>query len=307
MVGCFIYFEQLHIFAANDRDDHALGALHADPVEQRICNRAFCGFERTALALGFACTHHRLAHLAHHRANVGKVQIDEARHHHQISDRTHALLQHFIRQLERFLESCLCLGDQEQVLVWNHDQRIDVLLQLINASLGRAHPPRTFEQEWLGHNSNRQHTLAPCGFRDDRCCASTRTATHAGSDENHVHAFQRVFDFLDRFFRRSLADFGSSARAQTACDLWSKLDLAVSLRDRKRLRVSVGTDEIDAFDFGLDHVGDSVSARPANSDNSDAGTKLVARSWSDIDTHQFSSGRAGPFLIDHFATKVLHG
>src|SRR3546814_2125125 len=35
VVGRFVNFEQLHVFAADDRDDHALGALHADTVKQR--------------------------------------------------------------------------------------------------------------------------------------------------------------------------------------------------------------------------------------------------------------------------------
>ncbi len=128
MVRRLVDLEQLHVLAADDRDDDALGAGHRDAVEQRVGDGAFGGFERAVLALALAGAHHRLAHLAHHRAHVGEVQIDEARHDHQIGDRAHALLQHFVGELESFLEGGFRLGDQKQVLVGNDDQRVDVAL-----------------------------------------------------------------------------------------------------------------------------------------------------------------------------------
>jgi hypothetical protein len=37
-----------------------------------------------------ARAHHRLAHLAHDGADVGEVEVDEARHDHQVGDAAHA-------------------------------------------------------------------------------------------------------------------------------------------------------------------------------------------------------------------------
>jgi hypothetical protein len=133
MVGRFVDFEQLHVVAADDRDDHAARALHRHAIEQRVGDGAFGRFERAVRAIALARAHHRLAHFAHHRAHVGKVEVDEAGHDHQVGDRAHALLQHFVGQLERFLEGRFRLGDQEQVLVGDDDQGIDVLLQLLDA------------------------------------------------------------------------------------------------------------------------------------------------------------------------------
>src|SRR3546814_5083524 len=67
------------------------------------------------------------------RADVGEIEVDEARHHHQIGDSAHALVQHLVGHRECFAEGGVGVGDQEQVLVWNDDQRIDMLLQFDNA------------------------------------------------------------------------------------------------------------------------------------------------------------------------------
>ena len=68
-----------------------------------------------------AGAHHRLAHLTHHRADIGEVEIDEARHDHQIGDATDALLEDLVRHFERFLEGRFRIGEAEQILVGNDD------------------------------------------------------------------------------------------------------------------------------------------------------------------------------------------
>ena len=51
------------------------------------------------------------------------------------------------------------------------------------------------------------------------------------------------------------------------------------------MRIRVRGNEIDAFDFRGDHVGDGVSARAANADYGYAGAQLVNRGRADIDAH----------------------
>src|SRR3546814_19814164 len=63
---------------------------------QRVCNGPFSGFKCTAVTFGFAGAHHRLAHFPHDRTDVGEVEVDEARHNHQVSDTANTLLQHFV-------------------------------------------------------------------------------------------------------------------------------------------------------------------------------------------------------------------
>ncbi len=66
MIGGFVDFHQAHVVATHDGNDNALRAAHRHAVQQRVGDRLFRRLKRTAVALGFARTHHRLAHLAHH-------------------------------------------------------------------------------------------------------------------------------------------------------------------------------------------------------------------------------------------------
>ena len=117
------------------------------------------------VALGLAGAHHRLAHLAHHRADVGEVEIDQAGHHHQVGDAAHARVQHLVGHLEGVGEGRLLVGDPEQVLVRDDDQRVDVLLQLLDARFGELHAVRALEVERLGDDADGQDALLARGAR----------------------------------------------------------------------------------------------------------------------------------------------
>ena len=286
MVGGFVDLEQAHILAADDRNDDALGARHADAVEQRVGDGLLRSVKRAVLTLAFAGAHHRLAHLTHDRAHVGKVEVDEAGHDHQVGDRAHALLEHFVSELEGFLEGGFRLGDQEQILVRDDDQRVDMGLQLFDARFGRTHAAGAFEQERLGDDAHGQHAHAARGFGDDGRGAGAGAPAHARRDEAHVDAFERLFDLGDGFFGRCLANFRTRARAKAAGDVGPELDALFRRRGAERLRVGVGDDELDALDLGRDHVGDRVAAGPTDADDGDARAQIVGRCGSDIDAHQ---------------------
>ena len=285
MVRGLVNLKQFHVLAADDRDDDALGALHRDTVEQRVGNRLFRRFECAVFAATFAGTHHRLAHFGHDRANVGKVEVDKAGHDHQVGDRTHALLQHLVGQLEGFLKGRFGLGDQEQVLVWNDDQGIYVLLQLLDPRLGGAHPARALEQERLGYHADSQHALVTRGLCHHRRGAGAGAPAHAGGDEAHVHAIERALDLGHGFLCRRAPDFGPRSGAQALGDIGAELDAVFGDRVVERLRIGVGDHKVHAFDPGGDHVGDRVAAGTAHPDNRDAGAQLFDSWRSDVDAH----------------------
>jgi hypothetical protein len=214
MVGGLVDLHQAHVLAAGDRDDHALGALHRHAVEQRIGDRLLGGLDRAIVARCLAGAHHRLAHLAHHRADVGEVEVDQAGHDHQVGDAAHALLQHLVRHLERFLEGRVRVGDQEEILVRDDDQRIDMLLQFLDAGIGRLHPAIAFEAERLGDDADGQDAAVARRLGDDRGRTGAGAAAHARGDEAHMRAFERLFDLLHRLFGRGAADLGPAAGAQ---------------------------------------------------------------------------------------------
>ena len=82
----FVDLEQGDVHTAGDVDQHTLGPLHGGIVQQRVGDSRFRRIQGAAFAVGFTGAHHGLAHFAQNRADVGEVQIDQARHHHQVGD-----------------------------------------------------------------------------------------------------------------------------------------------------------------------------------------------------------------------------
>ena len=118
---------------AGDVHQHSACAFQRYVIEQRIADRRFRSLQRTLVAGGFTGAHHGFAHFAHHGANISEVEIHQAWLHNQIGHAAHARMQHFISQPEGFSEGGFFIGDAEEVLVWNHNQRIHIFLQFRNA------------------------------------------------------------------------------------------------------------------------------------------------------------------------------
>ena len=72
-------------------------------------------------------------------------------------------MQHLVGHLEGVGEGRALVGDAEQVLVRDDDQRIDELLQLLDAGLGDAHAVAALEVEGLGHHADGQDALLAGG------------------------------------------------------------------------------------------------------------------------------------------------
>ena len=88
--------------------------------------------------------------------DVGEVEIDEAFFQHQLDDAGDARVEHLVGQHEGFGKGRALVGDAEQILVGNDDQRIDVLAQALHAGFGNAHAPRALELERLADDADRQ-------------------------------------------------------------------------------------------------------------------------------------------------------
>ena len=143
----------------------------------------------------------------HHGADIGKVQIDHAGQHHQVGHAAHAHVQHVIGHLERFFPAGALIRDLEQVLVRDHDQRIDIFLQFGDALFGRAHALLALEGERLGDDADGEDVALARHAGDHRRRTGAGAAAHAGGDEHHVRVFEMPVQFIRRFFRRGLADF----------------------------------------------------------------------------------------------------
>ncbi len=185
-----------------------------------------------------------------------------------------------IGHLECFLPTGALGGQAEQVLIRNHDQRVDILLQFVDAAIGRFRAATAFEGEGLGHHTHRQDATLSRHARDDRRGPRAGTAAHAGGDEHHMRAFQMPGQFVGGLLGGGAADFGLGARAQTLRQMWAELDAAIGAAVHQLLCVGVGDHEFDALQIERNHVVDGVGAAPADPDHRNAGREIgVGRLW----------------------------
>lgn len=221
-----------------------------------------------------AGAHHCAAHFTHDRTDVGEVEVDETFLHHQIGDAGNAGIENLVSHGEGVGEGRLVVGNAEEVLVRNDDQRIDGLLQFLDALFGQTHAAAAFEVERLGDDADCQDTLVAGSLCDDGCSTGAGAAAHAGGDEAHVGAVQVIDDLVDAFFSGSAADFRLGTGAETFGDVDAELDDPICLRHGQSLRIRVGDDEVDALEASRDHVVDSVTATATNTENGNAWLQL---------------------------------
>ena len=261
-------------------------ARHRDVLEQRVGNGGLGRFDGAFLALGLTGSHHRLAHLAHHLADVGEIEIDQSRHHHEIGHAADPGIEHVVRHLEGFGEGRLLVGDPEQVLVGDDDQRIDILLQLIDPGFADPHAIQPFELERLGHDADGEDSLLPRGAGDHRRGAGPGAPPHAGGDEHHVGTLELFDDLIDRFLGGGAADVRARARAEALGDVAAQLDRPLGGGIGERLGIGVGDNEFDALQLAFDHVVDRVAAGAADADHGDTRLKIgLCPRHAQIDRH----------------------
>ena len=220
-----------------------------------------------------ADAHQGRAGVAHDRADVGEVEVDDAGHGDQVGDALHALAKDVVGHLERVRERSLLLDHLEQAVVLDHDQRVDLLGELGDALLGLLPAAAALEAERPRHDADRQSLELARELRDDGCAARAGAAALAGGDEDHVGALERLLQLVAALHRGGVADARVGACAETARRLRADVDLHVGVAHEKRLRVRVHRDELDAGQARVDHAVDRV--RPAAADTDDLDYRQV--------------------------------
>ena len=193
--------------------------------------------------------------------------------------------QHVVGHGEGVGEGGLLVGDAEQVLVRDDEQRIDEFLQLLDAGLGGAQAPRALELERLGDDADGQDAFLAGGARDHRRGAGAGAAAHAGGDEHHVAADEMGLDVGHGLFGGGGANLGLRSGAEAFGDVGPHLDAALGGRARQGLRVGVGDHELDALETAFDHVVDGVAAGSADTEYGDARLEFGEIRNSEVDGH----------------------
>ena len=202
----------------------------------------------------------------HHRAHIGKVQVDHRRHGDQIGNALNTLTQHVVRLAEGFQHRGALANHLQQAIIGDHYQRIHALLQLVDAKLCVLHALLALKEEGLGHNGNGKAAQLAGDFCHHRGRARAGAAAHTGGNKHQIGALERAGDFLAAFLSGTAADIGHSARTQTLGQLLADLNLGTGLAQTQRLTIGINGDEIHAAQPGVHHAVDSIVAAAAAAD-----------------------------------------
>ncbi len=279
-------FAQAQRVVCGDVHQHALGAREIDAVEQRA-DHSLLGRQTGAVgAAGHRSAHHRLARLAHHALHVLEVGVDQARHIDDLGNAAGGVLQHVVGLSEGLFLADVIAVNLQQLFIEHDDERIDIGLQLGQALLGVGHALGALEVERARHHGHGEDAHFAGDLGDHRRGARAGAAAHAGRDEQHVRAFERITNLATRLIRRLAPDHRLAASAQTRL---AQLQELMRARGLERLGIGVGADELHATHARGDHVFDRVTAAAANTDHLDVGSLVE---------------RALGVVLDHFKSHV---
>ena len=273
--GGLVDLEQAQVGSARDVEQHAGGAGHGR-LEQRRRDRGLRRLGGPVLARRRADAHQRRAGVLHDRADVGEVEVDQPGHRDQVGDALHALAQDVVGHPERVDDGGPPLDDLDQPLVRDHDHRVDLLLEGLDALRGAADALRALEIERPRHDPDRQGALLAGRLGDDRRGAGAGAAALARRDEHHVGAAHGLLQLLAALVGRGRAHARVGARPQALGQAAADVDLHVGVAHRERLGVGVHGDELHAADARVDHPVDGVRASAADAHHLDD-RQVVAR------------------------------
>ena len=187
----------------------------------------------------------------------------------QVGDALDTGQQHLVGRLEGVQHADLPVGDRQQPVVRDDDERVDLLAQRLDAGLGLHRPALALEAERPGHHADGQRAERAGDVGHDRRAAGARAAALTGGDEDHVGALEDLFDLLAVVLGRLAPDLGIGSRAEAAGEFPADVEFDVGVAHQQRLGVGVDGDELDALESLLDHPVDGVDSAAADSDDLD--------------------------------------
>ena len=206
-----VHLPQRQAAAAGDRQEDRARAVHRG-FEQRRRRRLGRCLRRARLAYAHADAEQRAAGVAHDRAHVGEVEVDQTGERHEIRNALYALAQHVVGDAEGLDHGCLLVEHGQQAVVGHDDQRVDLLRERVDAARCLLAAARALEVERLGHDCDRERADFLSDARDDRRCPRACPTAGAGGDEDHVRALQERLDVVVVLHRCRAADARVRAR-----------------------------------------------------------------------------------------------
>ncbi len=268
-LGCLVHLEQREVMASRDREEDA--ACPGDlGVDQWRAERAFGSLPRASFGrLRVADAHERRAGVGHDGADVGEVEVDEARHRDQVADPLHALAEDVVGNPERVDHRRRPVEHLEESVVRDHDHGVALAAEELDTPVGRGLPARALEAERRRDDADGERPEVARDPRHDGRCAGAGAAALPGGDEDHVRTAQDATDLVGGLLGRLAADLGVSPRAEPLREDLADVDLGRRVREGELLRVRVDGDEVDLRDARVDHAVDGVEPASADADDLD--------------------------------------
>src|SRR5262249_30496270 len=260
--------EQRQVRPAGDPQQDASGAVDGR-LEERGSDGRRGRLLRAVDATRVADAEQRRARAPDDGPHVGEVQVDEAGQRDHVRDPLDALAQEVVADAEGVDHAHAPVEHPEQPVVLDHDDRVRLLPQGVNAAVGDVGAPRALELEGPRDNRDRERPHLAGELGDHRRAAAAGAAALAGGDEDQVRPAQGAADVVLALAERVLAERGVAAGAAAARELKPDREAHVRLAAIERLAVRVDRDELDAADAGLDHAVDRVDAGAADADAPD--------------------------------------
>ena len=208
----------------------------------------------------------RHSFFAHNGPHIRKVQVHHARHSNQIADALNALTKHIVRHAEGFRKAYVA-DRVKQAVIGDDDKRIHGILQVHDAVDRVVHANFALKSERLCHYADGENPHLLCAFRNDRRCARSRSAAHAGSDEHKIRSLERFRDCIPAFLGRFAANLRIRTRAEPLGQLFADLDLLSGARKVERLLIRIDGNKLHTAQAVLNHAVDRVVPRAADSDD----------------------------------------
>ena len=169
-------------------------------IQERRTQRSLGCSLGAVVAFGRSHGHMRAAAIAHHLRHIGEVDVHQvAFDRDDLGDALRRRTQDVVGLAERLLERQAPVYF-ENILIVDNQQRIDILAQFLDPAESLFVADLTLDGQRRGNDRHSQqpHLLGQLG--DDGRSARTRTAAHAGRDEQHPSPglFEVLADFRQR-------------------------------------------------------------------------------------------------------------
>src|SRR4051794_6855297 len=177
-LSCLVDLEQREVVPAGDRKENASRADDLG-VDEGRAQRALGRLARAGLPRREADPHDRGPCVAHDRAHVCEIEVDEAGHRDEVADALHALAQDVVGDAKRVEHRRRALEHLEQPVVRDDDDGVADLAELVHALLSLRAAPTALEAERERDDPDRERSDLARDPRDDRCCSGARPAAFA--------------------------------------------------------------------------------------------------------------------------------